>query len=349
VDRIRSHRFDPKEIVMKLTPGLFVLAFLTLARPSVAWPPVQDSGREAIPAADAQSRSKPWIADAMQLDDAKKRDAAIERIRAAIASQDAVEAHAGLLAFNQVRPVAFDKKPFRAIILPHLAAKDPWMLLAALYALDGAGREDGDLERVLTAVEGVKGRERFQFVHLIALYNGNDLTGKAGEAVLKLIASDERGDVRQSLSGLWGAKVSPAIEKRLLDLANGKNPENAHDAIYFGLSTLQDKSEAVIDRLVAALADPDVNNSGRALWGLGQGVPPSLEPRVADAMVQLFEARADPHTRADALRLLQRYGVERHAKALDETAQKPAISPELAAQVRDAAGAIRKRTAFAPK
>ncbi|HUR29207.1 MAG TPA: hypothetical protein VM509_13550 [Planctomycetota bacterium] len=296
------------------------------------------------PTPTSQERAKPWVADALQIGDVKKREAAIETIRAAIKSTDAAEALAGLFAFNQIHDVDFDKKSFRDVVLPHLADKDSSARLSAMYALNLAGRESGDLERVLAAVDGVQGPERPRLVHVISLFTGGDLSGKGSETVLSLISGDDPRELRQSLSGLWGTKVSPAIEQRLLALANGKDPGLAHDGIYFGLSTLKDKSEPVIDRLIAALADPDSNNSGRALWGLGQGVVPALEPKVADAMLQLFEARGDSQSRSSSLRLLQQYGSERHAKALDEIAAKPAIAAELATQVRETAAAIRART-----
>jgi hypothetical protein len=291
--------------------------------------------------------AKPWIDDALQIRDAAKRDAAVETVRAAIQSPHALQAHAGLVAFNQMRPAAFDKKSFRPIILPHLAAEDSWMRVSAMYALDAAGREDGDLQLILAAVEGVSGPAKNGLVHVIATYSGGNLTGAAGDAVLKLISSDERLDVRQSFSGLWGTRVSPAIEKRLLDVANAPDWDNAHDALYFGLSTLRDKSEAVVDRLIDALADPDANNSGRALWGLGQGVPEALQPKVADAMVQLFEARSDPQTRTGSLRLLRQYGVERHAIALEKLADAAAADAELKRVLLGTAAEIRQRAAAA--
>lgn len=304
------------------------------------------------PSASSQNAfavAKPWIDDALQIRDAAKRDAAVASVRAALQSADTMQAHAGLVAFNQMRTLTFDKKPFRPLILPHLAAQDDWMRVSAMYALDAAGREDGDLDRVLKAADGVTGPARNGLVHVIATYSGGELTGAAGEAVLKLIAGDERSDVRQSLSGLWGAHVSPAIEKRLLDMSNGADHENAHDAIYYGLSTLREKSEAVVDRLIAALSDPDINNSGRALWGLGQGVPAALQPKVADAMLQLFEARGDASTRRDSLRLLRQYGVERHAAALETLAAGSAVEPGLRRAILDSVAEIRRRAGTAPK
>lgn len=298
---------------------------------------------------NAHAIAKPWIDDAQQLRDSTKRAAAVAAIRAAIGSSDTLQAQAGLIALHQTRNVAFDKKPFRALVLPHLAAADDSMRIAAMVALDAAGREQGDLERILSAAEGIRGEERNQLVHVIATFSDGELIGAAGAAVSKIIASDDRTDVRRSFSGLWGTHVSPAIEKRLLDLSNGPDHANAHDALYFGLSTLRDKSEAVIDRLVTALSDPDANNSGRALWGLGQGVPTALQPKVADALLQLIQARSAAHTRHEALRQLRQYGVERHAAALEALAAGSAVDAELRRSLLDVSVEIRRRSAQAPK
>jgi len=327
----------------------FVSVEATPTKPVTPKPELPE--RRAAPASNqaAFELAKPWIDDGLQIRDVAKRDAAIAAVRTALQSADPVPAHAGLIALNQLRSATFEKNSFRELVLPHLTAKDGSMQLAAMYALDAVGREPGDLERILSASSDVHAAQRPQWVHVIATFSDGELIGPAGDAVLKLISSDDRRDVRQSFSGLWGTHVSPAIEKRLLDMSNGADLGNAHDAIYFGLSTLRDKSEAVIDRLIAALSDGDVNNSGRALWGLAQGVPTVLQPRVADTLLQLFEARSDSHTRESSLRSVREYGVERHALALESLAAGAAVDAGMRKSLLETAVAIRRRANASPK
>lgn len=292
----------------------------------------------------AHELARPWIEDALQIRDASKRDAAIERVRSALSSSDVVEAQAGLIALNGIRTLAFDKAALRPSVLPHLKADDSWMRLQAMYALDATGRESGDLERVLAASDGIQGDVRPMLVNVLSTFSGGDLTGGAGERVLDLLRQCSGRAQKQALSGLWGARVSPGIETCLLDLSRSPDADAAHNAIYFGLSTLREKSEAVVDRLIDVVGDPDWNNSGRALWGLGQGVPPALQSKVADAMVRVIETRTDPQSLQYATQSLRQYGSELHAAALQGMADSPGIDParqrtltELAAQIRQRA------------
>ena len=94
----------------------------------------------------------------------------------------------------------------------------------------------------------------------------------------------------------------------MLELAGSLDHQVRHGAIYFGLSTFRDKSADVIEALIQTLSDPDWNNSGRALWGLGHGVPAQHHRRVAEAMVELHNARSDPKVRERSARLVERYG-----------------------------------------
>lgn len=310
--------------------------------------PVRSAGAAAPKSTTASKLDKvavadAWVLEAMQIHDVAVRDAAIEKIRAALASNDVELAHAGLIALSRVRSVSFDRRPFRALVLPHLDAPEGARRLAAMFALDSVGREAGDLDRVLASAEGVQDPERAQLVHVIATFSEGDLRGPAGSAVSRILASEDPRALHQSLSGLWGTRVSPEIEARLLELARRPDHTVAHYAIYFGLSTLRDKSEAVVDELIRTLSHPDPNDSDRALWGLGKGVPAALEPKVADAALQLFESRIDANTRNSCLRLIAQYGVERHALALEEIASRPVVDETLAKSLRETAAQVRRR------
>ena len=137
--------------------------------------------------------------------------------------------------------------------------------------------------------------------------------------------------------------MSPELEARLIELSSQR--ETRHDAIYFGLSTLQEKSEAVVDALVDALSDPDSNNSGRALWGLGHGVSAAGRPKAADAFLALFESRGSARTRNECLRSLRTYGSEKHAAALERFAREPGVDEDLKRQITAAVRRIRSRRA----
>lgn len=70
---------------------------------------------------------------------------------------------------------------------------------------------------------------------------------------------------------IWsaGTQNPPTIEL-MLRLSRDEDREVRNRAIYFGLSTVREKNEAVLRRLIElALGDHEWNNYGRCVWGLG--------------------------------------------------------------------------------
>lgn len=257
---------------------------------------------------DSWTTAKKWIDDASQLDDSTLRATAVEEIRSALASGDPALQLAALRALTSLGQVKFDKEPFRELILPIASSAEGETLVAALYALANTVRKPEDLELALRAVDDASPQARGSASHLLFVFSEGDLTGRAGAAALGLFEGDDRRSLRSALGGIWGARVSPELEARLLELARTDDHELRHEAIYFGLSTLQEKSPAVVQRLIEVLGEVDSENSGRALWGLGHGVPPASQPAVAEAMKKYFDARSDVYSQSSALRLIGQYG-----------------------------------------
>jgi len=286
----------------------------------VSSPPSSPPKSKAAAHAESPARtlSRAWIRDALQIDDLAKRNAAIESIRNGLQSHDPVANHAGLIALSAIGEVKYDKQPFRALVLPYLKSSDGAVRAAAMYALYNTVHEPADLDRILAMVDDPSAEVQSSITHAIFLFSGGEVTGKAGDAVAKLLAGEDTRRLREALRGIWGAHLSPEAEQRVLELAHSADPELRHAAIYFGLSTLQPKSEAVVDELVKTLADPVAENAERALWGLGHGVPEPLEPRVADAMLRLLSARSSARIDESTLRLIGMYGTRDHAARLRE-------------------------------
>jgi hypothetical protein len=147
------------------------------------------------------------------------------------------------------------------------------------------------------------------------MYSDGKIEGRSEEIILEVLDSPEAGERREGLRGLWGASISDKLAARLVELAD--DPESHGDAVYFGLSTLKPKNEAVVDKLIETLSDSDwTNNGSRALWGLGYGVPKELQPKVAAAAAELYAARSDPRTREEARKIVRNYAGDKAAEAL---------------------------------
>ncbi len=274
----------------------------------MASPPIEKPA--PTPEAVAYERSKPWVEEIRALgpDAARRRELALGEVRLALQGGDAIAQHAALMALQSCGDVEYDKHPFRDLVLPFAqTAKGP-PLRAAMYALFNTESAPADLALVHAAWERDRQGLDSSVLHLMHLFGGGAITGRSEDIALEYIADFEKGESRQGVNGMWGAKVGPRLEARMLELERSPDREVRHDAIYFGLSTFADKGPAVVDALIRILTDPDHNNSGRALWGLSHGVLDSEKAKVVDALVDLHNARADPQVRASCRRTIEMYG-----------------------------------------
>lgn len=289
------------------------------AREAALRPDPQRMARRSILTLRAREHADVWVRDIRALgpDSDAPRAAALEAVREALQGDEEVEQLAGLLTLQRIGDVPYDKAPFRPLVLPFAQEADGELVVAALYALAAVERRPEDLALVHAAWERAPEGLGDQTLALLKTFGDGRLEGRSEEIALALLEHVDGRAVNQQLNGLWGARPGPALEARVLELARSPDWEVRHGAIYFGLATFEDKSEAVVDALVEVLADPDPNNWQRALWGLGHGVPAELQPRVVDALVDLHDARTDPQLRETCARLVARYGGPEAAARLE--------------------------------
>jgi len=286
----------------------------------------------------AASTSKTWVEDALQIRDAALRERSVAAILEALESNDSVQIQAGLTALQQITEVAFDKAPFEEATRRLAGSLEGRAQVQAFYRLlntRGEKRPE-DLELLIGEIEeALKGEEGGVILssasHLLFSFSERELKGRVADVVLAVFASD-KADTRETLGGLWGARVSPELAAHIIQLAE-KGSRHRHDALYFGLSTFYDKSPAVLDALFEACEDPDHNNSGRALWGLTNGVPEASYPKVADFLILLFQARSSESIRRDCLQGLRTYASAKHLPELKKLGENELLSQDLRSRI----------------
>lgn len=264
---------------------------------------------------NAYEISKAWTDDIRALGDnaGERRERALAAVRNALTGTDATATLAALQTLAAVGDVDYDKASFRPLVLPIAREARKDLAERGFYALYNTAHEPGDLEFLHAAWQREPDALRGSMLHLLFLFGGGRIEGRSEEIALELIEGHTR-NLNAEFNGMWGARVGPRLEARVLEYARSTDHELRHAAIYFGLSTFADKSEAVVDALIATLSDPDANNWERALWGLGQGVPDSLRGKVAAALVELHNGRSDPRTRERCARIVRQYAPELEAK-----------------------------------
>ena len=205
----------------------------------------------------------------------------------ALTGDDEFHRYAALKTLSKVGDVKYDKAAFRPLVLPWVEKGESNTLIAACYALYNTQHEATDLELIEKAWDRRSPPIDNSLTHLLSMFSDGVIRGQSEAITLELLSSPDPAVRREALRGLWGADVSDDLAAAIVELAD--NEKSHHDAIYFGLSTLRVKNEAVIDKLIETLADSDWNNWDRALWGLGYGVPEELQPKVAQALAEMYE------------------------------------------------------------
>ncbi|MFB0524228.1 MAG: CARDB domain-containing protein, partial [Phycisphaerae bacterium] len=105
---------------------------------------------------------------------------------------------------------------------------------------------------------------------------------------------------------VWSGEENDRAIQLMLKLSYDEDRDTRYKAVYHGLSTVRNKSQAVIRRLVElALADHENNLYGRIVWGLSGPMRADKELSEQILAEQLDEAKSELHHQA-ALYLLYR-------------------------------------------
>src|SRR5688572_2565559 len=175
-----------------------------LPKPAVKAPPAAPpvaTPAPPVPAPSMESRAwalaAPWREDALQIRDEAKRNAAIAAVREALASSDPVEVLAGLHALRGISQVLRDKGSFRLLVVARFDSPDPLLRAAALLAVSSTssvqGPEPGDVALLLRLKDDPSPQVRKDLASAISWAAKGDLTGEAGEVVLRVIEEIESG------------------------------------------------------------------------------------------------------------------------------------------------------------
>jgi hypothetical protein len=282
--------------------------------------------------AGTTDRVKVWVEQAHRIDSKQARDDAFAAISQALQSTDSELMLSGLKATATLRDIAFDKAPLRNAARPHLDSPDPAVRAAAVIAVMGTDPDATDQQRILALVPKATLGESRALAWALAQFSKLDFTGEYAKPMLHLLmlgtspeAVAARFDNRDVLAPLWGARLSPAMEARVIELsrladpaARGHHPVDlSYNAMYFALSTQANKSRASVERLLELITDSDTTNvAGRALTGLRNGFPDEMNSLVAPAVIHLLEQRTDEYLWKQGLAVLAEHATRKDLPAL---------------------------------
>jgi hypothetical protein len=246
--------------------------------------------------------------------------------------------HAAFLAISSTAGLTWDRASLRPLVLSRLSTAKGHSHVSGLHALLNTEPKPEDLALLLEALRSPSPELKERGSHLVRVFAKGEIVGPAADAVLRLLDEKDPRVLREVFREIWGARVSPEVEARLLEIARSAKGELYHDIVYFALSTLRFKSKAVVEELARAAEQSD---PGRAIWGLSHGVAPEAAEPAADLLIAVFEMHP-PH-RQEALEGLRDYGTAAHADRLEAIRDSPGLDPGLRGPVDQAIRQIRRR------
>lgn len=245
--------------------------------------------------------------------DARRRAAALDSARAALATGDATRATAALHALARWNELPFERSEVRALVEPHLAAPEALRRRAAWRALAALGRLEGLCERAVLLVRDPDPALRAEALQLVDTACGGFVGERAQEAAwTALDAARAEGEWNRTCRALRGARLGGELEARLLECAMAGDADAS-----LVLQAAPSKSRPLVDRLVASLAG-DARAAATAAACLSSGVAPEDRAFVAQAALASWGAcdATDDARRSAALRLLELHGSSDQARSL---------------------------------
>lgn len=295
-----------------------------------------------------RDRTQAWISRATKADTRAGQTKVLQEIREALRSSDTDTLRAALNTITGLHQIDFDHAPFRDEARRLLGSTAPEVRIAALSTVGGCKPDATDRARLVklgaTCTEG----ELSSLLYVFKILNQSDFTGQDAQIVLTLLERGMAGsqrdggsmyglDSRHILGVIWGCKVSPEIEARLIEWshldqdANGDiqvgNSRLGYNTFYHALSVVQNKTRASIKRLIELAYHPDTTNvAGRCLWGLN-GTVPDLDDRayLAGEVIKLLGLRSDDYLWKGGLSLLRSCTTPDQVPALEQLSKRETL------------------------
>ncbi len=294
-----------------------------------------DRRNAAVAAATAMLRK------VMQVEDPAQRAEGLREIGEALEGTDEMLIEYTLSALFSLRDAEVDKSIFQQVVQEHLRSQNGGIRRSALYALFSVEKENADLRVAIESAKDPAPVVRQHSARLLGLYGGRAIAGEAADAVVALLA-DENPRVRLgTLHGLSGLKVTPAVERKLIELssASGQDPR----VVYKALGELREKSGDVVEALFTGLDHEDRHVRLRAHQGLQRSVQKNEERAVAAGYAGRLEKFVNPKSQREALKLIVRYGDDGLAPQLDRFAENEMVDAGVRELAQKAADYLRQK------
>jgi len=259
--------------------------------------------------------------------DPELRQEALGKLREMLAGEMGVNRDEAMRTLQKVKDVPFDRVPLLPLVrrLIEDPRQTPFARAVAAVQLANLG---GDREDIPVIAAMADEPDAFIRKGVAAALYGLDprgehpLTAPAIEKLLNDESAAPQGVVHHTIKALWGNPVSPAAERRLIELSRqlGQSGGIGYDAVYYALSTRPVVSEPVAERLSElALSTTTPDLAGRAVWGLSHHPATDAARELAVAtLVRILDDSLDAGRRRDCILGLGLHGGQTAVSKLEE-------------------------------
>ena len=282
---------------------------------------------------------KDLLSEILQREDLELRNAAVEQLKKTLKEDSSVSGtRSALITLNKALTAKFDHESFYPLVAPLIDSGDVGIRIMVITLLPRVGGTADDLPKIAEHTADPSSRVRSVVgSSLISIGQGKH-EGVVIPALMELLQDDEQSVVNDTIRSMWGQYTSPEFDELLIELSN--QPVHHHNAIYFCLSTIREKSPAVCQRLVEELNDPDWNNSGRAAWGLTYGVTEEAKQIVEDGLLKALPEETNAYTRKQEFIALRTVATDKSRDYLESVVNSKLETEEFKNLAREALKAI---------
>ena len=253
-----------------------------------------------------------------QRKDPELRSEALEKLHAMLTNEKKQDRDKAVRALQKVGDIPFDRTKLLPLVRALIADKEQSASARAIAAVQLAnlGGDKEDIPMIAAMVDEPNSFIRKGVAR--ALYNLDPSAEhpQTAPTIEKLLNDASNDVVQQTIRSLWSHPVSPAAERRLIELSKGPGLYNssgiAYDAVYYALSTRPKVSLPVTERLAELALSPGIHSvSQRATWGLSHHLADDdAKEVVVKTLIQIVDDSLDASLRRDCIWGLGSHGGE---------------------------------------
>ena len=311
------------------------------ARAPVALQPATDAA--AASANDAAKRLQGWKEDVLQIEDAKRREEGLDAMEVALRATDPATAAGALRGLYDLRDVPYDKSRFREVVLSRLDDGDARVRETAAAALMQVKPEDGDVDRLLNAIEAHPDGESWGLV-VAAWLSKSRVEGRLSDSFVRALDVADARAVANAANLLRGMWVTAEVEDAVLSAWRRMKDDRDGGGWNYILGQMSPTREPRV-RAIFELLRVDRTDTPQLLDRAldARNLDPAAKPLAVSLALEGLPKAPNSMIRALLIKVVRDHGALTDVPALRAFAANSMVGEDVRRAATEAADAIERR------